>query len=118
MKETEIIVPIFNYQILLIYGKHEDISPYLKEKHKGLDVSEYVSTQGNHFKVVDNNVRKSYDYLVIYEGCDDTTIYHESLHIAWEILNERLIKVDYDNQEVLAYLTDYISTEVFNILNN
>lgn len=117
MREKTIFIPIWNYESILIYGTPEDISTYLEDKHKGLDISKYIGDYGNHFKVTDNNLKDSYDYLIIYEGYNNHTVYHESLHLAWEVLNSRMVEVDYDNQEPLAYLMDFISNEVLIQLN-
>ena len=117
MKKKEIYIPVWDGEIILIYGNQQEVSEYMDDRHRGLDVSEYVSSQGNHFKVISHDDNKNYSYLVIYEGYNNHTIYHESLHAAWELLNDRLVSVDYDNQEPLAYLTDYIANEVLIQLN-
>jgi len=117
MKEKKIFIPIWDGEIILIYGNQEKAYKYIDKKHNGLDVSKYVGSQGNHFKVISNDDSRSYSYLVIYEGYNNHTVYHESLHAAWELLNDRLVEVSYDNQEPLAYLVDYISNEVLIQLN-
>ena len=39
---------------------------------------------------------------------DLRTLCHESVHAAWHILETALVKVDVNNHEALAYLTDWI----------
>lgn len=116
MKEKKIFIPIYNFEIVLICGDHVDIVESLNKRHDGLDVTDYVGGSGNHFAVKDNNLKKHIDYLILYGTPEVSTIYHESLHIAWEILKSRFVQVSYDNQESLAYLIDYIAEEVLETL--
>jgi hypothetical protein len=41
-----------------------------------------------------------------------STIYHESLHISWWILENHNVKIDEDNHEALTYLQGYIAEEI------
>ena len=68
MKKKEIYIPVWDGEIILIYGNQQEVSEYMDDRHRGLDVSEYVSSQGNHFKVISHDDNKNYSYLVIYEG--------------------------------------------------
>ena len=117
MKKETIYIPIWDDEIILIYGNQQEVTDYIENKHTGIDVSQYAGDQGNYFKVIDNNRNKNYHYLVIYEQYTNHTVYHESLHVSWAILDSRGVEVSYNNQEPLAYLMDYISNEVLIQLN-
>lgn len=42
-------------------------------------------------------------------------VMHESIHAAWDILDHVGVNVDYDNQEALTYMAEYIFTETLKL---
>lgn len=112
MKEKQITIPIYNFDITIIHGEPEDVILELEDRHKGLKLSDYVGDQGNHFTLIDNNVGRKFHYLIFYGEAYIITIYHESGHLAWELLESRRCDVSYENQEPLFYIQDYIAEKV------
>jgi hypothetical protein len=45
-------------------------------------------------------------------GENDTAIYHEATHCAWDMLTQRGVAVTYENHETLTYLADYIADTI------
>ncbi len=43
------------------------------------------------------------------------TICHEAIHAAWSVLDLAMVKVDRENHEALAYLTDWIFRETLKL---
>lgn len=59
-----------------------------------------------------------YSYIFIDKDCDIFEVVpHESLHSAMDIMEFVSIKLDYSNQEPLAYLAGYISGKILNKIN-
>ena len=54
--------------------------------------------------------------VYIKEPCQ-SLVMHESIHAAWDVLNHVGVNVDYDNQEALTYLAEYIFTETLKLWN-
>lgn len=117
MIEQEITIPIFNYGIKVLYGNTNEIADKLENYHDGLSCGNERTNKGTYLVVSDKKTGMQYDYMIISDDGDESTIYHESLHLAWEILDRIDIEINSNNHEVLAYLQEYIAKEVINIIN-
>lgn len=54
-------------------------------------------------------------FVMLFElnkGCNSFFITHESLHIAWYILDEMKFTINVDDHEILAYLQGFIISEI------
>jgi hypothetical protein len=118
MIEQEITIPIFNYGVKILYGDTNDIADKLEEYHEGLSCGNERTNKGTYLVVTNKKDGIQYDYMIISDDSDESTIYHESLHLAWEVLDRIDIEISPDNHEILAYLQEYIAKEVINIIKN
>jgi len=50
---------------------------------------------------------------LIPKNIKDSTVWHESLHLAWYYLDILGVDVDYENHEVLAYTQEHVAKNIF-----
>lgn len=108
MKKIKIFeVPIFKGLISLHTGTPDEFIAILKKKNIEIEISE---TQSG--KTVWDTFNGLEFFVWIKNKNDLPTIAHEMLHVANAILISRGIRVDPDNDEIQAYLVEYLISKV------
>ena len=96
-------VPIFNYTIKLYIGDTDKVAV----KYNCGDVSDYDAFV---FRAID---KRKYSYIAIFrEGLKTSILVHEATHLANMILTDIGHKIDGDNDEVQAYLLQWIFEQI------
>lgn len=114
MKEKEILVPVFNAQILLFYGEHVDIESRINERFAGINYENNLFQFAQYMPV--NTGEDIYLCIMLFPESSTEHVYHESLHASYDILDKLGIYVTPDNHEILAYLMGYIANTILETL--
>jgi hypothetical protein len=114
MKEKTFTIPIFNCEIILINDTFETIQKEFSETYP--DLSHLIENRfdGRYWVIEYNGIVTR--YILMCDGYNTGNVYHESLHAAGEILHICGIKTDHNNDEMLAYLMEYIAEQILIIL--
>jgi len=80
-------------------------------------MSEWVKYAGINTVFEHSKEPSKYVIAIPLEDYDIKTAVHESVHCAWDILDAVGVKLDAENNEALAYLTEYIFDKVEVICN-
>lgn len=106
----KIEIPVYNDYILVYMAK--DVEDAIKEVEDEYDVS---FTNSDMFAALTTTLKKKGREVVILMMPTDASnkvIAHESVHLAWDILDSHYVKVDADNHEALTYLVEYIVGQI------
>lgn len=103
VKEVE--VPLYD-QTLIITNDFEKLLKHLARKYKIIWDYDPVGQAG--FVTKFENPDTGASLIILCSINDLQTITHECVHAAWGVLETVGIEVSFENQEPLAYLTDWI----------
>lgn len=97
-------IPIYE-QVIYLFDSFKDhdrwVQKYLGCDHEARDIVGAVDYYENEEGTI--------IVTLTVQDKDIFTVLHESIHAAWEVLGKAGVKVDSDNQEPLAYLSEYIA---------
>jgi len=108
-KIHKIEVPIYNQVVnVLITNNIKNAALYFEANYPGIDMDnvEYVDAFMQRVNNKEKGVSKL--YIAILEDCTPGTLVHECVHAAWDILDYIGVGVTADNDEALAYLTQFL----------
>jgi len=115
MIEHVLEIPIFEDEIVILYGTEEELYYYWKECHFDL-LEEYNPIKAKYWSIYDseNNLLR---YILVVKGLGEDYLYHESLHATNDILEFHGVKVNNTNDEMQCLLMDWIAKSVTKIIN-
>lgn len=112
IKHEKIPIPIYNSTVNLVLGDDmNQIVDYLEKIFPGVDLEAQRSCLATltQFTHTDGTIKI---VLSLPINSSLSTVVHESVHAAWEVLDLKGVVVTIDNDESLAYLTEYIYDKV------
>jgi len=121
IKYKRIYIPVYGDRLELFYGSGEEFIDILKSKFKCTVDNFDAYTQG-YSCFLEKQTGKYTDILMLIFIREDMmpgamhyvhTVHHESIHVAWNILERVGVKVDEANHEALTYLEGYIASKVY-----
>lgn len=101
----KINIPIYDSQVNVYIG---NILDNLKKINSKFNINVEVSENIEGMAINLESNQGTLHMLLIEKDCRLNTLVHECLHVAWDILDDKGVMCSVDNQEPLAYLTDYI----------
>jgi hypothetical protein len=101
MKTLVFRMPLFPSRIKVFFGLDLYCKTYNETKSELDKYGAFVSVKGEDICMVFNDNCYSEGLLA-----------HESVHAAWNVLDNACVKVTFDNDEPLAYCTQYIFERV------
>lgn len=118
VKRKTIKLPAFRYDVLLIIGTIEECKTFVSK-----DFERFNEDTPQHWKALCYHEPKKDVIKIIIkdEGNELETIgslAHEAIHATLDILNQRNIRLDYDNQEIMTYPCEYIIKEGLKVIKN
>ena len=117
VKSYTIPLPIYR-QIVKIYIGDIYTSVTSKiEKDYELEPFEYEFQQASSLVLTNKEDKLIHFILVIPKDVAYSTLSHECLHCAWDILEHVGVKVNNDNHEALAYLVGHLMDHAIEIID-
>lgn len=121
IKIKRIHIPIYEDKVELFYGDNDAFLDVVRDKYRVTfdNFDRYVT--GYSF-ILEKDRGKYTDILMglfirepMIQGQKKQihTIHHESIHVAWNILDRIGVKIDESNHEALTYLEGYIADKVY-----
>ena len=117
VKSHQIPLPIYR-QIVKIYTgeSYKDITTKI-EKDYGLEPFEYDFQTASSLVVTHKEDNLIHFILILPKDVSYSTLAHECLHCAWDILGHVDVEVTKDNHEALAYLVGHIMDHAIEIID-
>lgn len=122
IKTKEFELPVYSARVIFVYSNSYDaISDFAKEEElsdKDIICLKGGGYSGYCFHVEDDTpAKKSNTYIIIKKNSDKykeiDAITHEVLHAVVNILTERGLKFNSQNEEAYTYLTGFLNKEYF-----
>lgn len=112
MNKYKIKIDLYDIDVMLLIGDNDSVQEYFSKKY-GADKLLDTSVKGETYKISKYN--STYPHIYIWmpnfniNNIDNIcTLHHESIHVSF-IINDYIgVKVDFNNQEALTYISDYI----------
>lgn len=111
MKIFKIKVPPFPGFVTVVSGSFDDLIQELEKR--GITENDKIIEPGDYGMTlkIDTAKGRAIAILMLSE-VPDSVIWHECLHASWYILDAFGVYIDAANHEVLAYMQDYLLTEI------
>lgn len=107
---TKIRIPIYNRTIHL-FADIEEMERWAGRDYP--DVDFYMQADG----ITWYHKESERQHGVWLGTCDHEAIYHEALHLAWNVLDSVGIEVTHGNHEMLTYLQSFIAAKIIEVLD-
>jgi len=105
-----IAVEPFGFEFAVFRG----CKPFLKHcrKYYGVDMGRSVGAALGYVATMQHSSGRMAFLMMLSEIFCEETLYHEALHMAWDLLDYAGVKLTAKNHETLAYLQGYIAKTV------
>jgi len=122
IKTKEFELPVYSARVIFVYSNSYDaISEFAKTEElsdKDVSILKSGGYSGYCFHVEDDTpAKKSNTYIIIKKNSDKykeiDAITHEVLHAVVNVLTERGLKFNSQNEEAYTYLTGFLNKEFF-----
>ena len=104
----EFTLPIFHDSLIYLFFDEQKFRKWIKED-TSYDVNKIGGIAG--YSMWNTRGHETHFAIYVLPDCIET-IFHESLHTAWYVLDNHGIKIDIDNHETLTYLQGYLANEI------
>jgi len=111
-----LIIPLIDVQIGIFFTKDKYIDWLIYRGHDDDYIGAIQSRNEYALASRDDGYDNTYFTIFIPIEAKSKTIIHESVHLAFMVLDYYDIKIDVDNHEMLAILTSHIVRELSDIL--
>jgi len=118
LKYKRIPIPIYGDNVELYYGKPDDFSDMLLKKYK-CTLDNFSGYCQGYSCILERTTGKiTHMHMMLFISSDVVmssyktifTLHHESIHVAWNILDRVGVRINEGNHEALTYLTEYIAS--------
>ena len=103
-----------NLQILVISDK-KSLKKFLS-KNSWMENNVHHCLDDNGGSYVLFNEENVPHFVLYINNVSKRVIIHECTHLVHQIMESKGIPISIDNSEIMAYMTDYLSTQVMNLL--
>lgn len=103
-----------NLQILIISDK-KSLKKFLS-KNQWMENNTINCLDDNGGSYVLFNEENIPHFILYINKISQRVIIHECTHLVHQIMNYKGIPISIDNSEIMAYMTDFLSTQVMNLL--
>ena len=125
LKHCSIKIPIYEDNLELYYGSGSDFKSVIERKYNETfyNLDAYCNGYSAMLEKVSGEFVNIHMVLFINDNSnilgysEINTIHHESIHIAWYILDRVGVKVEKNNHESLTYLEGYLAKIVCDKIN-
>lgn len=105
MKQTAINIPIFDQNVVVIWGENlENLLQYVEDT-EGVIQKSTVSVDAITIDYRDGRI-----FICLTNSASDYVIVHECVHAVYALIN--LVSLDLKDEEIFAYLLEYLYKEI------
>jgi hypothetical protein len=118
MTHYSIFEPLYgaSIEVFIGYKSTQDVEDYFRRKYKDrwTEVEMKECWAGYTFDFTVDKL--TYYVIALNKKRDFWTLTHEVLHLALRIMRDRGVKLDYNNQEPLAYFVDFLNKKIWGLV--